>query len=253
MVETELRHVRKPTVSGMWEGAASPVARAILVIGIVIILLVFFAVRMVPEHVVQAQGTTVFLEYPNLGNLSVRETAELFDTAPLILPTKWNYASDLSGMRLREEDSAVLFAPFPPELALRDPGAFKSLGVVRSKIIRPEDLLSRGKMQFFKNFGALVDAGVPVPMRSGFIEISSLLDGGVVRSMRIAGELAGLGEDLSMWVFHVVIDPIGAVGEALMVRGSGSEEADREVRDYLNSLQALAGIRPGYYRVTIGP
>ena len=237
----------------LWLGMRSRPACAIFGIGILLNLVAVFAVRVAPDGGSRTAGQQLFLEYPNVRDLSVRETAELFDPAPLIVPTKWNYAADLSWVRMRQDEAALLFTPFPAEITLPHGDDYRSINTQTRSVEGPEDLLRRIDGYFFSNFGADEMERNPVPERFGYLEIESIREGRVVRAETVRGAFPRIRDELALWVFNVIVGSAGNVGDALMVHGSGRESTDQMVRDYLKVPQTLAGLRPGYYRVTIGP
>lgn len=183
------------------------------------------------------------------------EYARLFDTAPLFIPTRWNYLtrSEFSGYRLPE--TPPLFAAFParaPELPY-SPERFRTL-LAEPPRDHSRALAFRGS-SFFEGFGERRLKPRPLRDRLAALEVVSLPESRSVLKRELTLEdLDGLPESGWMPVdFLIFIDSIGQVGRPYSLGSSGSETVDGILLRWLSTSELALELVPGYYRVEIGP
>ena len=102
----------------MWEIAGpTRLGKVVSVGGVAVILFAFLGLRISSKSEIQIPRSAAFARVIGGDGVEVaalfQEQAELFDTAPLFLPTAWNYSGDLGDI-LRIDNQSALFAPFPP-------------------------------------------------------------------------------------------------------------------------------------------
>ncbi len=185
------------------------------------------------------------------GNL-LREQAEYSDPTPLFFPTPQNYGQGRVITALQQQPGEE-FKNFPPsyhfpELKLAAYGLDKD-----AVPVRPADILSRGDLAPFAGFGEVSREFPALSERSGYIEIKSLMNGEITRSLSLAS-VSLPQRDFAPVEFLVAVVPGGLVGEPLLTVSSGSEQVDNFVRDYLvKTLRIGALLEPGKYAVSVGP
>ena len=195
-----------------------------------------------------------FARYSDQGVIPIREQAELFDTAPLFFPTEWNYASDLANLSL-VHPQGTLFASFSAEISFPRGSVERALPGVVSAFQSPVEALVEIDRAHFHSFGLRDVETVPVPRRSGFLEIREMLSGRTVERRAIETDtIRRLTSERVFWVgFQIIVDKTGIIGESLLYHSTVSEESDTAMRDYLRTPFLLAGLAPGYYEVIMGP
>ncbi len=237
-------------LSGHWQIA--------LAAGFFLHLLAFATLRVVTRTAPEVSFPEPFIKYPldlietggDSGNVSY---GDLFDPAPLFLPTLWNYAPDFGNLHL-DREVEPLFEPFEPAISLSAQPPAILAEEIRPRYNIPRNLLESVRSNQFSIFGIRQRAIVKAPQRAGFMEVKR----SGRESMSIGSVLPdGLVEVsqgmLSLVVFQIIVDKSGPVGEPLILKGSGSPRTDQALRNYLTTPFLLAGLKPGYYTVTFGP
>ena len=98
-----------------------PIALFTIFLGLVAHLGVFFLFKIEGPSVLDSEGRGTAMEF--VGDLGrgqdpvLREQALLRDSAPVFMPTRWNLASEMTGVASLRESTEV-FAPFPPRISL---------------------------------------------------------------------------------------------------------------------------------------
>lgn len=186
----------------------------------------------------------------------LREQALLFDSEPLFMPTRWNYASSLQHIaRLRDE--AELFRDFAPVLQLQaeqlsfqdvvDPGLRISL----------ESAIRRDSWPSFSQLGKVFEGKPVQPLapREAQVKVDPLDLGGEGMEFSLPGSLS-VSAPGAIWnpmKFTVLIDPRSMGGAPMQITTSGFPDWDRAVGEFLGSGRFRNRLRPGYYRVIVGP
>jgi len=140
----------------------SPLLCVGLLLGVALHLAGFLIFRVISSPLPDRAEARPFVQYVSAGSLAsdreLEEQAELFDSAPLFIPTHWN-ASQVtfveSGDVLREQ-----FPEFEPKIELQrelQPSSF--LVVDSAQVNQPLDLLASRFWRFFSGFA---ESAVPV-------------------------------------------------------------------------------------------
>ena len=93
----------------------SLIAQFAIIVGITIHLLGFLAFHIQTPSTESVRFSAPYVQYPSLeekkSNQLLREQSELYDSAPLFLPTSWNYVTNVEVFSL-EVDNASLFSAY---------------------------------------------------------------------------------------------------------------------------------------------
>jgi len=198
--------------------------------------------------------------YVGLGRLDptdsdevTHEDATLRDPTPLFLPTEWN-----AGNLVRPPSLAVgpdtRFQNFPPKLTQPDSGVRMAFDPTVTNPSTPAAGLRVGERQ--DPYGAIgrsdrvTDA---IGQRFGFIEVIAAKDGRQVIAQAIAPLLGRTSPEWQPMELLVGVSPSGL--EALtVISSSGLEEWDQFMAIFLkNTFRLGERLRPGFYRVSVGP
>ena len=184
----------------------------------------------------------------------LHEQAELFDSAPLFLPTKWNYGSALQDNLLSHEGDA-LFEPYPPSVSLEGEELTDLPAVDDPEVNHPRELLANPYWSFFDSFGEAETELGKRPDVGSYLIVQGFGTEASVRRQRLPDRITGQFE-APFWApasFSVTVDAVGMVGEPKLTESSGFEAVDNALREYLLEPFFAAGLSPGYYRVEIWP
>lgn len=200
----------------------------------------------VPEPFVRVsspgQGTT---------DRALQERADLFDPAPLFIPTAKNFGQGQLPPQLVKQPGQV-FGDFGAKLNFNEGG----LGTYGAENLAAGenlvDVLSRSNEVPFAGLG---ESGVARPTlngRSALVQIKKMGQSDL-REFAVTN-VAVPRPDFSPMEFVVAVGPAGLIGEPLITRGSGREEVDQFFQDFLAKTYRLGSVlSPGRYRVLIGP
>lgn len=237
-------------LSGYWQIA--------LAAGLFLHLLAFATLRIVTRSSPEVTFPEPFIKYPQElietgGGFADVSYGDLFDPAPLFLPTLWNFAPDFGNLHL-DREVEPLFEPFEPVISLSAQPPAILAEEIRPGYNLPRNLLENERSNHFSVFGQRRRAIEKAPLRAGFMEVKRAgLESMSIGSVLPDG-LAEVTQDmLSLVFFQVLIDKAGPVGEPLIMKGSGSPRIDLALRNYLATPFLLSGLKPGYYTVTFGP
>ncbi len=226
--------------------------------GLLLHLAAFSFLRVVSFSTSATSFPEPYLRFPPVGfdagnQGEILSYGELFDPTPLFLPTAWNYAPDLGNLAL-EREIEPLFEPFKPIISLSTQPPAVLFEQSQPLMRRPRDALDYENENLFSILGRRERAILKVPQRAGFLEMRKAGSGQVAREKDLPPDLAEYTQDLLSWVtFQVIIDVSGLIGDPLLVKGSGSPVTDQALREYLATPFLMAGLDPGYYKVTFGP
>lgn len=182
----------------------------------------------------------------------MEERAEYFDPTPLFLPTNKNFQQQGLPARVVKQPDQV-FRDFEPKLnfaesALPDYGAMDQV----SGNSLP-DVLSRGNVAPFGGFGLMDRVNLPLPHRSGYIEVKSLKNGSLSASEAL-NDAEFPSSDFKPVEFIVAVASAGLIADPVMIATSSNEEIDRKLKDYLVNIYRIGErLAPGRYVVLIGP
>jgi len=236
--------------SGHWQIA--------LAAGLFLHLLAFATLRVVTRSSPEVSFPQPFIKFPQDlietgGDSANVSYGDLFDPAPLFLPTLWNYAPDFGNLHLDREVEPI-FEPFEPVISLSAQPPAILAEEIRPRYNLPRNLLESERSNHFSVFGKRRRAIVKAPQRAGFMEVQRAGGESLSIGSVLPDGLAEVTQDmLSLVVFQIIVDKSGPVGEPLILKGSGSPRTDQALRVYLATAFLLSGLKPGYYTVTFGP
>ncbi len=237
----------------------TPAVLLVLLVGVGIHLFGFLGVEIVWQALEEPDLPEPFirLQPEEINDVSRMEAeyAQLFDSAPLFIPTRWNYLSrtEFSGYRLPE--TPPLFAPFSARSPQQpySPERFRSL--LRNSPKEYSRTLAFSPAAFFEGFGERVLVERPLGKRSAAVQVVSLQESRVVSERELFGDtLDALPE--SGWrpvEYLILVDSIGLVGRPYSLGSSGNEAVDAALLRWLGGGDLGIRLGPGYYRVKIGP
>lgn len=184
-------------------------------------------------------------------NRILQERAELFDPTPLFFPTNWNYGQrPLNAERLRQPGQ--VFGTYEAKFTVNE----QSLALFGSEKLQvpqgPTDLLAQGNEVPFAGFGQMDKKSATLPVRAGYLEVRRLGSKEIIKEQSLSGvEFSRV--DFAPVEFLVVIGAGGLIGEPILISGSGWDEVDNLLRNYLVTSYRLGDrFSPGRYRVLVG-
>ena len=235
----------------------TPLARIAIIAGVGIHLAGFLLIEIVSEPEAVADFPPAMVQFVDLAEGSshpiFREQAVFYDSAPLFLPTAWNYSSTVGG-QMRRQGNASIFRAYPENITLGGPELQPVAGTESLDVEKPLDALKEEYWDFFPDFGKEIGVSSASSGPPGSLIIVDFRTGETVHSATLPEELRELA-DQHFWPvqFLLNVDATGPVGEALMLQGSGIESVDVALRAYVNRPFFTSGLGAGYYKVVIGP
>ena len=240
----------------------TPTVVCILILGVIVHLAGYLGIASFSSPMDPVPEVEGFVSFPQPVDDQVSpllaEQALLFDSAPLFLPTAFNYVGQQELRDVTDPTLGPLFADFQPELRLGKltydaTALFKE----RVRYEDKDDFLELPNWEFFRDFTRGASEVQPVYPRDGFIRVVRLPSGEEIRSFAVqAGDLAGLADITGNWSpfsFQVLVGGTGILGAPLLAGNSGFPEVHDLWRTWLGSSAFLATLESGYYRIEIGP
>jgi len=233
-----------------------PLARVAIVGGFLLHAAAIGLMSVRVGSIVDAKTPKPFVSWVDLAaeatDPALRVQALLFDSEPLFMPTRWNFAGNYDDVASLEKASEM-FRPFPPRITLdnaplpprplpgdTDPWQLRS-SLADSEI---------GAMRLFGRTGLRRDG---FSARLFAVEARDTLTG---RSLRVEVESEARGGIGGLWrpaVFSLQYGLDGPIGEPLIVESSGVPDLDMLFAEYLGGLDFYRRLQPGYYTITVGP
>lgn len=249
---SEQRHVKES------HRFLSPVLRVALMVGVAVHLAGFLLFRVISNPLPTRDDRAAFVRYVSAGSLAgdlaLEEQAQLFDSAPLFVPTKWNAAQNVSLAqrdRVRER-----FAEFEPSIdllkALDNSDALIGSG---DSVGQPGDLLASRFWVFFERFGQSDDVVQTFADTGHFAEVAIV---GSARQSAMTldcpmefNDPAPVNEPVQLYI------RVGGdgrrLGEPLIATTSGNEAFDRAAQRWLQLPATVGRLPAGYLSVTVYP
>lgn len=185
------------------------------------------------------------------GSELLREKADLFDPAPLFVPTERNYSQRGLPAALVKQPGGV-FGDFGAKLSFAEGGltpyAFEGPAGADSL---PE-VLARNNEAPFSGFGEVDAARNPLAAREAIVRVN-LLGSNEMRDIGLGGAVPPR-TDFPPLEFLILVGPAGLIGDPVIALSSGSEEVDGFFLQFLARTARLGAVlAPGRYRVSVGP
>lgn len=240
----------------------TPLLRVALVSAVLfhIVLVVFFQ----PTFTVKKgpSGREVAFSYPGWQR-ERQEQVSLSDSEPLYLPTSLNYGYSTGGGAAADvELGGAPLGGFSPELQV-SPGAPLNLsGAVPLTVPSVDAVLPLSHWGAAATLGRRPQPGPAAPAaREAFLRVERMADGSVVFEEPVALGLsvAEAGEAWRPAAFSYWVDLQGAVGAPVPVPwtdggiGPGNAAVKEAMERFLARAALAQRLRPGQYRIIIGP
>ena len=182
----------------------------------------------------------------------LQEQAELLDPTPLFIPTERNFGQGGLPARIVPQPGQV-FGSYPAKPHFADNGL---PGYGDNRESTPDSLpevISRGNEAPFAGFGQIDPAREALPERALMIEVKSVATGSIVLAQAVS-KLKRPAGDFAPVEFLATVGPTGLVGEPVLTSGSGSEDFDGLLRDFIGKDFRLGErVQPGRYLIVLGP
>lgn len=238
--------------------ALIPIALFTIFLGVVAHLGVFFLFKIEGPSLLDSEERGTAMEF--VGDLGhgqdpvLREQALLRDSAPVFMPTRWNLASEMTGVASLRESTEV-FASFSPRISLPesipdilDPGPSPS----PSRELLPDDT------SFYLSLLGRIESpsGQTLPSRPVIkaermgTEVSSRAESSPLPASLNALRPAALWNPARLFL---QIQNGKVVGVPLISRSTGFTEWDQALQDHVGSLEFYSRLDDGYYRLTAYP
>jgi hypothetical protein len=184
----------------------------------------------------------------------LKEEATFGDPTPLFLPTPWNATENALPAEARREPGRA-FPNYEPKLRFAEAGIDLHLpAVVRIPDVPADAFLSDKPGRPFLGFGQTDRRVKALAARGAFVEITAAGDGVRLLAEPLP-EAKPPGE--GSWQpleFLVAIDAGGIVRPPVLTESSRVAEVDDYFESYLRTgLRIGSRLRPGFYRICIGP
>ncbi|MDP0500515.1 MAG: hypothetical protein Q7P63_10480 [Verrucomicrobiota bacterium JB022] len=183
-----------------------------------------------------------------------REEAELLDSAPLFMPTGWNYASSVDDVANLQR-AAEPYRTLPPQLALREPEATRP----RPPIAPERDALwAQTAPSARERLRSMGQDPRPVPRlasRLPQVEVTDLETGQIVYQGELPAAYSQLakGDWWNPFSALLLVAPSGRWGRPFRTGPTGENDFDEALHRYLQSEELLRNLPAGYFRVAIAP
>ena len=181
----------------------------------------------------------------------VRERADIFDPAPLFVPTVRNFAQQGLPAALAKQPGRV-FGDFGAKLSFDEGGLAPFAAESPLAVESLPEILARNNEAPFSGLGEVARQGRASPARGAAVSIK-LMGSSEIRQLEV-GPAALPRADFPPLEFLVAVGPAGLIGEPVIALSSGFEEVDGFFMEFLVRTARLGSVLgPGRYRVVVGP
>ena len=236
----------------------SPLLRVSLLLGVALHLAGFLIFRVVSSPLPDRVAAPPFLEYVSAGSFAndreLEELAELFDSAPLFIPTRWN-ASQATVVDPRNRMQGQ-FPDFEPEIQLLSELQLSSFLVPQNIAVdKPLDLLASRFWRFFAGFAESPRPVAEFPDVTPIAEVSIV---GQLAAWRLSIP-AELSYTTSSSVERPVLYYVRASGSGLTLsaptlgQSSGNADFDRATDEWLRRPEVIGQLPQGYLSIKVFP
>lgn len=233
----------------------SPVLRISLLLGVCLHLAGFLVFRVISTPLATREPSLPFVQYVSpetlISGAALEEQAELFDSAPLFVPGRWNAAHNLQPP---SRDSALLrFPAYEPEFDLSEALISEGLNLsLDYSVATPIDLLS---LRYWNLFSAVGRAGlVPEVLEATgpFAEVRSL-NGAVLRLVPVDVEVLSMQATQPATYFLRVEAAGRVVGRPTLSHSSGDVAFDAAAYTWLAGSGFPADLPAGFFEIRVYP
>lgn len=233
----------------------------VLAVGSVLQLFWFFGVEVATEPLEPPPGSAPFIVLEEAGEAPSsrleRELALLADPAPLFIPTDWNFVVRAQQGGYQAPETPDLFSDFGARILLDGNRPLKaSWSGQEIRFARPEDGLVHEEWQVFAGFGEVGDGEtVALPARLAAFRVVRIGGAGTALSGEISNaEVRSIPPEV--WrplTVLIMVGEFGLSGLPLAIAGSGDENWNDTLNQWVLESRHWAGLDPGLYQLTIGP
>ncbi|MGJ8640355.1 MAG: hypothetical protein ACSHYA_13290 [Opitutaceae bacterium] len=235
----------------------SPVLFTALLVGVLVHLAGFLLFRVESNLLPVRDQNESFVRYISQssieGDATLEEQSQLFDSAPLFIPTKWNAAQSVSLMP--NDRAPERFPEFEPEIDLASALNSSNLpSVEQSSIEQPIDLLKSRFWSFFESFGQTDELITPFPTVGHFAEI--VIVGSTEPSLSMESPLEFTDTNAVPEPVHLLLRVPGngqIFGEAVVSQSSKNPAFDRAAQEWLRDPETIGKLPVGYLWIKIYP
>lgn len=187
-------------------------------------------------------------------NALLEERARLRNPTPLFVPTVWNASQQARGGESRRDPGGV-FGDFSARMSHGD----TARPILGRMVATPGGAAARlaeaRETQPFAGLGRADVAQPALAARGAYLQVTREVDGSQVLAEALEAakppEVAPLWQPLE---FLAAIDATGLVGTPALLRSSRVAAVDGYFQNYLvQTIRLGERLRPGFYRVAIGP
>lgn len=188
------------------------------------------------------------------GNTLLREEAMLRDPTPLFLPTRWSAGADVATHDRRREPGSS-FADFGAKFVFGGVELQLNLPPPVAVPKRPADAFAADKPKRpLLGFGETDFAVKPLPARGAYVKVVAEADGREEIAEPLVAAKPPAEAPWEPMVFLVAVDPAGVVSPPVLAESSQVAAVDDYFQVFLTeNLHIGDRLRPGFYRVAIGP
>lgn len=195
------------------------------------------------------------------GSNAINDALDLFDPAPLFLPTRWNAATRESSLA-DDRGPGEIFPMEPPRLTFKTGMSPPGLDALPAGIHTASEAIQSFSRPYFSAFGEVEHKVRQVTPRAGLLDVRLAISGDEVMTWEVPlSAVAESGADAAAWPgwepFSIVVavESTGTLGPPLIpAPGSGVEEVEKFFRSYLqNVFRPELRLPAGYYRIEVGP
>ncbi len=236
----------------------SPVLQGALLLGVAVHLAGFLLFRVISNPLPTRDTSGAFLQYVSAGSLAgdaaLEEQAQLFDSAPLFVPTQWNAAQRIT--LVQRDRVGEHFPDFEPKIDLLAALNSSSLPLSDGNIVDvPTDLLASNFWDFFLGFGQSGDSVTPFPQAGHFAEVTVVGEhSAAVRTFESPlnyTDTAAVPEPVTL--YFRVSGGGQQIGRPVIAESSGNEVFDRAAQQWLQLPETLRQFPSGYLSITVYP
>ena len=188
------------------------------------------------------------------GSPLLQEEATLRDPTPLYLPTRWN-AGEGAVPAAARLDAGRGFRNYEPRLAFNDEELTLNFPPAVAVPKRPAEAFAVDKPGApYAGFGQVDGRIKPLAARGAFARVVSAGDGREALAEALPAAKPPGDVPWEPMEFLVAVDVVGVVRPPVLTASSHVPSVDQYFQDYLTrTLHVGERLRPGFYRVSIGP
>lgn len=235
----------------------SPVLMGALLAGVMVHLAGFLIFRITSNPLPTRDDRAAFVRYVSAssmaGDLALEEQAQLFDSAPLFIPTQWNAAQSVSLMPQNRVDER--FPEFEPDIRLIGELHSSSLPLGAEEVVStPADLLKSRYWSFFAEFGQAEVNLISYPTAGHFAEVVVVGSGDQALTLESPLKFTDTSAVPEPVTLFLRVSNRGLyVGEPVVSQTSGNTAFDRAAQEWLRQSKTVGQLPAGYLWIKVYP